>query len=618
MSEIDQRANVGSWERFLPMFFFPFLVFLSSRGVVLVDLATRPKKLMAIAVLLLITSLFLLSKQGIFRLGRLKIPLVLLAFFVGLNAASAQWAFNLGLAVQTSIELLLLFLAILISKLVYNYFGRHAIDGMALALSLISSLFIITSFQEIIFEYSNRSGEETVFINGLAGHRNLLSIYCYFLLVASIGFSMFYKGIERVILQIIIPVALIIIIIFSLVRLVSATSIVAILLLSACYFLLREKRTWNKLALLIPILLMVLGSISFYVIGSTSLKARFTPSKIIKSNSFVERKFWWTQTLEIIDENFWWGCGAGNWKLVVDGLEVDAKDVSRMKKRFRTPHNDYLMIFSETGLPSLLFYWGFWMLFLFGGIRYYSQARGERENAWLIVFLFLSAIGGMIIYSILYAPRVCIDQLMLVAISLIFFLGDENRKQAGLLSKIAAVALVPLLIASIFALNSWKDSQADLKSVLAFTSKGKWDEALEIAKTVETPIFQLMKSDQPVETIICISYTALKDYEKAKASCQRSLEINPFHPKVQAYMGFLHRREKDYSSALAFYREAVKLNPSLELYKMRLAEVLIDCDMISEAQEYLSVGEKFPKLRKVLANRIVRWEKKNARNRLEE
>jgi len=618
MSDTVQIVKVGAWERFLPMLFFPLLMFLSSRAVVMVDLAARSDKLFSISVVLLTATVFLLTKRDIFYLGRLKIPLVLLALFVGLNAASALWAFNLGLAVQTSLELLNFFLAILISKLTYNYFGRYAVDGMALALSLIASLFIFTSFQEIIFEYSNRSGEETVFITGLAGHRNLLSIYCYFLLVASIGFSMFYKGIERMILQIIIPVALLIIIIFSLVRLVSTTSILAILLLSACYFLRREKRTLNKLALLFPILLVALGSISFYMIGSTSLKARFTPSKIIKSNSVVERKFWWSQTLEIIDENFWWGCGAGNWKLVVDGLQVDAKDISRTKKRFRTPHNDYLMIFSETGLPSLLFYSGFWLFLLVGGIRYYSQVKGEIENAWLIVFVSLSTIGGMAIFSILYAPRVSIDQLMLAAIPLIFFLGNDRHKQSGLLPKIVVVAIVPLLAVSIFALNSWKNSESDLRSVYAYSSKGKWNEALEIAKTLETPIFQLMESDQPVETIICISYKALKDYEKAKASCQRSLEINPFHPNTHAHMGFFHRQEKDYISAVTYYREAVKLRPLVEIYKMRLVEVLIDCEMISEAQEYLSMVEKFPKLRKELADRIVRWEKKNARNRLEE
>src|SRR5262249_27270683 len=61
-----------------------------------------------------------------------------------------------------------------------------------------------------------------------------------------------------------------------------------------------------------------------------------------------------------------------------------------------------------------------------------------------------------------------------------------------------------------------------------------------------------------------IAHFALNRYLESIADCRRTLEYNPFHFGAAAGLGQCHMQMKDHRSALEAFRQALKINPSME------------------------------------------------------
>jgi len=72
-----------------------------------------------------------------------------------------------------------------------------------------------------------------------------------------------------------------------------------------------------------------------------------------------------------------------------------------------------------------------------------------------------------------------------------------------------------------------------------------------------------------------IAYSRSGDLEKAQASLQRAVEINPRQPVAYNELGMVYRRKGDFTAARASYEKALALYPGFHFARLNLA---ILCD----------------------------------------
>lgn len=75
---------------------------------------------------------------------------------------------------------------------------------------------------------------------------------------------------------------------------------------------------------------------------------------------------------------------------------------------------------------------------------------------------------------------------------------------------------------------------------------------------------------------LAIAYRAVGDLERAEASIQRALELNPRHPVAHNELGILYRRTGRFAEARASYEKALALHPDFHFARRNLA---ILCDL---------------------------------------
>ncbi len=192
----------------------------------------------------------------------------------------------------------------------------------------------------------------------------------------------------------------------------SRTSLLIILMytvltVALCFSFLR-KNEWlrkNRAIFISIVVLAVVGSTLLMMKGSqrkeTPLKFEYLLNDealiIPKTNSIGVRFALWNRSVQMAKRQPFTGVGAGNWKLEIPSYGIKGFDekVRYGMHFFLRPHNDYLWIFSETGILGLLGYLG-----LLGGLFVYAARQILRAKTMAEVGIVIVALFGLSAYMV--------------------------------------------------------------------------------------------------------------------------------------------------------------------------------------------------------------------------
>ena len=275
----------------------------------------------------------------------------------------------------------------------------------------------------------------------------------------------------------------------------------------------------------------------------------------------------WFQSLGMIADHPIRGVGIGNWDAEFPrdaGLVYDQKG-----GMFDRPHNDYLWVLTEMGIPGLAVF-----LWIFGGGVWlaWKLVRDETDREKLILGTSLGvAILGIAIHAFFSFPR---ERMTATVLPFLFFgwissiEGQQSRGSSDRQYAWRPAILVVLLLVSFgptlsavrsFRAYFWADAYR------TFERYAEGLVAIDKAIGYGVPEYRIYE----LKTLL---HYKMDDLEAASAASEKLLEYHPYNPWSHHKVGLFHLQIGHYASARDAFAQGVRYAPGLGHIRRDLAQ----------------------------------------------
>lgn len=359
-----------------------------------------------------------------------------------------------------------------------------------------------------------------------------------------------------------------------------------------------------QIQFLIPVLLALFIGINFSN-NTVSINENISTAFETQDASSNERLKFYKYAIEIISDNFFTGTGIGSWEL--ESIKKDRLEMKSYVVPYHT-HNDFLEIFSETGIFGFLFFYvPIIILYIQLFISILFNENNDKRYTSLIIFLMLSM---YIADALLNFPFARVIQ----NINLIFIivLGCYNLKDKFVLigkpsnlKKINFLIVFFFLITPLSIYSSYRQfsSSRDQSLLLYAFNQNNFkfftDEELQ---KIERVYPNLTLTALPISTIIGIHYFTYGDLEKADKYFREGIKANPYLNISKSYLGRVFDKKGIKDSARYYTKKAFENMPHNPVHFAHYVQVLIrdyDTLTIKEAYDFIpnkQKDERFEKL----------------------
>ncbi|KKM67489.1 hypothetical protein LCGC14_1470620 [marine sediment metagenome] len=311
----------------------------------------------------------------------------------------------------------------------------------------------------------------------------------------------------------------------------------------------------KKFFILFMILVVLAGSCVLY----------FTPARTLDTISLQERISLWKPTLKMVAKSPFLGVGAGNWKLIIPEYSSDLMLEDAFKRiYYRQPHNDFLWVMSESGIPAFLLYVSIFVVAAWRCIK--------TRNV-----LILAALTACLVDACFSFPkeRAFHSLIQIILLAMAFSKGTPHHRAQGSkppmwLSPAVSISMVVIVFAAVnFGLRYRSDCM--MKNIL---------------KKKATPYFILEEAEKyswfytvdltttPVKFFTATANFAAGDLRRATNDFAKAYKANPNHPYVLNGLGACLAKQGKYLDALPLIEKALKILPNYPEAEQNLELIL--------------------------------------------
>lgn len=512
------------------------------------------------------------------------------------------------------VSLVYLFIATIILSRNRSYYS--ILVKAVLVIATILSLIAICQYFLVAYRKPTDVVDATYSVSATMAHKNLLSSSLLLTLPFCLYALLVYPGYWKV--ASIIPTALIILDIALLqtrsvwLGLFLSTVATAIVLTIFAKRLGISKKTLFKRATLPAIVLitaiLILGCFYFKSnrIGPLVERIRSISSRNYASN--IERILIWRKSAEAIKDNLILGHGCGNWKIVHLSYGLD-----KMPKRalinvfFQRPHNDYIWVLSEIGIPGFVFYLSIFAVTI-GYIFRIITRHTETNSKLLSIFIFFGIVGYMVdAFFSFPKERIFHSILLLLMMAIIVSIYHQSLGYKKNIPRSFMFALtipsLALLLSAIAVGYIRLNAEIHTKRAFAARNAQNWlmviseiDKGYSVFATLDPMSTPLQWYRGEADFLLNNVSQALEDYKKA-------YNANPYHIHVLNNLATCYELMGNHNEAIKYYNNAIKIHPKFEEALINLGATYYNCGRYEEAYETLlrcDPDTKDPRLEKYL------------------
>lgn len=569
---------------------FVFLPFVSFS--ITMDPETVPRFLI-VAVLLFIYSLFYIikhwySNRSTVTHGRGNLPIVLCTFLYVLSAVMALFrSRNLGDGV---FDLLKIIFPVILTYYFTVFLRGNRVIFKYCIISLSISAILFNAFAGIqIVNLIIHSPEELpdlrigYYISSTLGNKDIYCEIIFLCLPFSLYGMLYFNGWQRFLCGTSFLSCLIALIMFITIYVYFA----AIICLIACVSLvfIYRKRMGKKIvryissfafALLIVFSILILyisvkqnNNSNGYSIAKKGIRLReyIMQYKSVQENNITtdnnsvhERLALIKNTTKMIREKPLTGFGLASWKVVTP--IYGAVSFSAFT-RLQNPHNDFLWIWAEMGLPGLLSYSFLLFFLLHAALKILIRSNSSQEK--LLGLLLFAGLLGFIIFSCFSFPKERIFSMIMLAIYAAIILSRlpvsktlfPQRPLRLVLVSFFIVSTLLGLVVGVTRLNG----EIHLQRAIKYQLQKRWVDMQQQTLAAESVFFKLDGFATPISWYRGLACYHGGDTLLAMTHFLNAEHVNPFHLQVLNDIGACYEHQGQHAKAIDYFTRAFNIFP---------------------------------------------------------
>jgi O-antigen ligase len=304
----------------------------------------------------------------------------------------------------------------------------------------------------------------------------------------------------------------------------------------------------------------------------------------------------WNKTWQLVKDKPVTGAGPGNWKIAIPSYGTEGLAWATGKYSPDRPHNIYLQVAAETGIPGALFYFGIWILIAAAGIKVVLRPQSEEQR--IIVILMLSGLAAVACDGLFSFPTERIEhslyQLLMGGTILGCFLSAFSKEKTTTvpLKKPLLWVLVAIPVYSLFIGIKKHNFEITLGRVKSFENLKRYQEMADEAKKGKD-LYITLGADIGISMELkrSIALKELKLYEEALKEISIARRYHPNSTAVWNTEGTIYTELKQYDKAIASYQQAQKITPH---YDVVLKNLGTNYFLVNDYANCISTLEQVP------------------------
>ncbi|MCB2221387.1 MAG: O-antigen ligase family protein [Bacteroidetes bacterium] len=334
------------------------------------------------------------------------------------------------------------------------------------------------------------------------------------------------------------------------------------------------------LTVIIVIILLVTGVIIFSRLGDIEVfEKQFYWVTNYKFGSSLERIELWKKTIQMGMDHMITGVGQGNWRIIFPSYSLENLRSESGIIFFQRPHNDFLWIFAENGLPGFIAY-----LFIFLSAIYYLLKmimKETLEEDKLISIGLLFGLVGYIMIAFVSFPKERVEHQIFLHLFLALIIAKyadlSSDKNNGFRSKKRLFTFLMLLTigsaVSIYYVFQRVDSEISIKKAYVSRMEQHWENVIPNIDRAIKPLTNLDSYSTPLAWYRGEAQFLLNDKKSALISFEEAYKVNPNHLHVLNNLGTCYELDGNHQLAKKYYQKALKISPRFEESSLNLCAV---------------------------------------------
>jgi len=340
-----------------------------------------------------------------------------------------------------------------------------------------------------------------------------------------------------------------------------------------------QKQYVKKMVFIGAIIVLVLVGVAFGVFQKTeafkTMKYRVTSIFDTKSHDNQGRLLMWKSTWELANDNRLTGVGAGNWRIAI--LPYYEANHGSKYQNWRRPHNDFLWVFSEKGIPGVLLYLMLFLIIVYYGVLILKKETDNEKK--LITLLLVSGIVAYFVTAQFSFPLERINHqvyltLMMAGIINIYYKRDNSVKNindnyiyTGLFSSVLISGFI--IYFSVLMLNS----EIHVRKIYDAMNKNDQNLVVMHAEKAFSTFTTVDHFAIPIYSYKGSANLKMKKFEQAQSDFKIALSHFPTNILVLSYLAIVSAELHDNKQAISYLEQSLKLYPYYEASMHNLVNV---------------------------------------------
>ena len=283
----------------------------------------------------------------------------------------------------------------------------------------------------------------------------------------------------------------------------------------------------------------------------------------------------WDKTYKLIKDNPIIGVGPSNWKLTV--LKYGSKGMAWEGGIYvpDRPHNIYLQVISETGIPGAIFYFGMWILIAIIAVKVILNPQTEDKR--ILMILMISGLAAFASDNMFSFPNERIEHTLYITLMAGVILGSyincfEKGKDKKQLPK-RELLIIPFLIIVFNVFIGFKkyDFEKHMNLAKAYLDEGNSINVITETEAGKNTWVTVDPEGIPIEVYSSVAYKNMRNFNKALEEANLAKKYNPNSMMVLNNMGTIYTELGQYDKAIESYLQAQQLTPGSEAVLKNLA-----------------------------------------------